>query len=398
MRAALRHSRLFRILLCLTAGIASAGWAAPSGVSPARTYPEYRVTVVGPANSYAADINKDGVIVGEVRFSDTYTRAFINRGNGLVYLDKQGATSDAVAINDKGQVLGNWKTRAGQLRGYIYYAGVRRDIGTVPGRNTRFTDINNAGFATALGLVPDSYEEPRSYLRTPNGTLTDIGSLPFTDPITYAYAINNSNKITGASGPLLFPDQPLRAMIWAKDVMRDLGDFGTSPNSGYAINDCGQVTGFASLFAGYRNRVAFLYSHGRMINIDGRPDTEERSSAGQGINNFGHVVGSSNHLSGFVYRGRRMKSLNALIDPKLHWDIADAHAINDAGQIAATGYRNGVQYAVRLDLIRPLLQRLSELERDDAQAAPAANTADQEEAKADAGMQARKVVHPVPQF
>ena len=90
-----------------------------------------------------------------------------------------------------------------------------------------------------------------------------------------------------------------------------------------------------------------------------------RDSAGTGINGLGHVVGTSDHLSGFVYRGRRMQSLNALIDPALDWDIWRPVAINDAGQIAATALRNGVQYAVRLDLIRPLAEPAPPVATDD---------------------------------
>jgi hypothetical protein len=117
-----------------------------------------------------------------------------------------------VAINDKGEVLGNW-TSAGQQGGFIYSLGVQRDIGAIPGYRTRFTDINKAGYVTAIGIKPDSYEGTHSFLRAPDGSFTDIGSLPYENPLTDAYALNNKNQITGESGPLLFPDQPVRAFI-----------------------------------------------------------------------------------------------------------------------------------------------------------------------------------------
>ncbi|WP_426105376.1 HAF repeat-containing protein [Massilia sp. TSP1-1-2] len=378
------HHRLSRIMLCLTVGLANAAWA----------YPEYRVTVVGPANSYATDINKDGVVTGDYYINGSSPRGFFNRGKGVVYLGTFGGTSsNAVAINDKGQILGQWTTTAGQVRGLIYYAGTRRDIGIIPGHSTRYTDINNGGFIIAQG-TREGMVGPRSFLRAPDGKLTDIGTLPFDDPIAYASAINNHNTIAGASGPLTFPDQPLRAFTWSQGVMRDLGDFGFAPNYGEAINDCGQITGSMSVPYGPHNRIAYLYTNGRMIDLDGRPVSAERDSAGAGINCHGHVVGSSNHLSGFVYRGRRMQSLNALIDPALHWDIFSPQAINDAGQIAANAMRHGVQYAVRLDLIRPMTARVPELEADAATLAPAISEA---EAKAEAQAQAREVVHPVQQ-
>jgi probable HAF family extracellular repeat protein len=381
-----RH-RLSLFLLSFTIGLANAAWA----------YPEYRVTVVAPANSAATDINKDGVVVGNYPFSATSTHAFLNRGKGLVDLGTlRGTASDAVAINDKGQVLGHWTTAAGQKRGFIYYRGERRDIGVIPGRSTTYTDINDAGFITAYGYLPNpnTDEGPHSFLRAPDGTFRDIGSLPFANPITYASALNHRNQITGASGPLTHPDQPFRAFIWTKGVMRDLGDLGTEPNGGLAINDRGQITGYASLPDGLHAEVAFLYSNGRLVDIDGRPATAFPFSAGTGINIYGHVVGKSDHLSGFIYRGKRMESLNALIDPRAGWDIRYPQAINDAGQIAATAFRNGVQYAVRLELIRPHAMQAPALELDDEAAGEAADEAD---AKADVQAQTYETVQPVKQ-
>jgi probable HAF family extracellular repeat protein len=377
------HHSLSLFLLSLTIGLANAA-----------AYPEYRVTVVAPANSAATDINNHGVVVGNYPFSATSTHAFLNRGHGLVDLGTlRGTASDAVAINDKCQVLGHWTTAAGQKRGFIYYRGERRDIGVIPGRGTTYTDINDAGFITAYGF---SSEDEHSFLRAPDGTFRDIGSLPFANPpMTVATALNHRNQITGASGPLTHPDQPLHAFIWTKGVMRDLGDLGKEPNSGLAINDRGQITGYASVPAVFPHaQVAFLYSNGRLVDIDGRPATANRFSAGTGINIYGHIVGYSDHLSGFIYRGKRMQSLNALIDPRPGWDIRYPQAINDAGQIAATAFRNGVQYAVRLDLIRPHAMQAPALELDDEAAGEAAGGAD---AKADAQAQTYETVQPVKQ-
>jgi hypothetical protein len=96
-----------------------------------------------------------------------------------------------------------------------------------------------------------------------------------------------------------------------------------------------------------------------------------------------------------------MESLNALIDPKLGWNIQFPRAINDKGQIAADAVRGGVQYAVRLDPIRPYLEAAPVLESED-ELGPVARsglTAEQEaaEAKVEAEAQAKEVVKPVRQ-
>ncbi|WP_312550149.1 hypothetical protein [Massilia sp.] len=183
--------------------------------------------------------------------------------------------------------------------------------------------------------------------------------------------------------------------------MRDLGNFGLDiRNAGSAINGLGQITGYMGVTEGYWEKIAFFYSNGRLIRIDNRPgdETTDRQSSGTGINNHGHVVGTSDHLSGFIWRGRRMESLNALVDPRLGWDISNPRAINDAGQIAATATRRGVQYAVRLDLIRPHLLAAPELEADapaasDDQAVSPAQAA--VEAKVEEEAQRREVLKPM---
>lgn len=370
--------------------------AAIGTVSAAATYPEYRVTIVGPPGSSAADINQAGAVVGSYPVGGT-THGFINRGKGLVKLGALGSASGAVAVNDKGEVLGNWTGADGRNRGFIYSCGRQRDIGIVGGRSIYY-DINNAGYTVATSY---NNSDPSGFLRAPNGSYTAIGHLPAAYPITQVYALNNRNQVAGKSGELEFPEQPYHAFIWTRGKLRDLGGFGLTPNSANAINDRGQATGFAAVAAGgVHDRVAYLYSNGSLVSIDDRTANEPRYSEGIGINNHGHIVGYSDVLQGFVWRGRKMQSLNSLVDPRLGWNIPGAQAINDKGQIAATAVRNGVQYAIRLDLIRPHALSAPPLEADQAAElaaiAPLPATAALLE-RAEAEAQAREVVHAVAQ-
>lgn len=383
----MRH-RLSLVLMSFTlAGAASA-------------YPEYKVTVVGPANSTATDINSTGAVVGRYPVGANARRGFVNRGKGVVVLGPLGGvSSNAVAINDKGEVLGNWTGADGRSQGYIYACGKQRNLGAIYG-NTYYMDINNAGYIAARASPPGSLY-PLSVLRAPNGSVRDLGSIATENPSTQVYAINNRNQIAAESGPWGAPEQPFLAVIWTKGKFRDLGGFGWEPNGALAINDRGQATGYASVTTGGpHDRVAFFYSNGRLVNIDPRPATEWRFSEGKGINNHGHIVGESDHVGGFIWRGKRMESLGTLVDPKLGWTFINPEAINDAGQIAATAVRNGVAYAVRLDLIRPSPSAAPALDADQAAevaalAAPSAQEA--AEAKAEAQAQAQEVALPVAQ-
>jgi hypothetical protein len=83
------------------------------------------------------------------------------------------------------------------------------------------------------------------------------------------------------------------------------------------------------------------------------------------INNRGHIVGDSRHLSGFIRRSKKMQSLDALINQASGWDIRDARASDDAGQIAANAWRNGVRQALRLDLIKPHADAVPPAEHDE---------------------------------
>lgn len=117
------------------------------------------------------------------------------------------------------------------------------------------------------------------------------------------------------------------------------------------------------------------------------------------LNRGCHIVGGSDHLSGFIWRGKKMQSLNALINPASGWDIRDPRAINDAGQIAANAYRNGVRYAVRLDLIKPHVDAVPPAEHDEVPSveAPLAPQAAAKRAQEEADGIAKEVAKPVAQ-
>jgi len=392
---------LFAAGLGVGVGAGRAAVAAPAVAAPAVAAPEYRVIVAGPPGSSAAAINSAGVVAGSYTPAGASgARAFINRGQGLVDLRQIGTASAPRAINDKDQVLGNWTSASGQTRGVIWHRGQARDLGIIPGMLVTYhLDINNAGYVVAEARQDGAFH---SFLRAPNGAIRDLGSLPASDPITNATTLNDLNQVTGGSGEFALPEIPYHAFTWTRGVMRDLGDAGSAPNVGNGINNRGQVTGFASVLSGGpHDRIAFIYTNGRLQDIDGRPPTVERFSEGMRINGRGHVVGSSDHLRGFVYRGRRMQSLNTLVDPRPAWDLWPGD-INDAGQIAATGYRNGQMFAVRLDPIRPSLEApIVRTPEEDAALSlldpPPTPPQAAEEAALDAAARAREVVQPVQQ-
>lgn len=139
--------------------------------------------------------------------------------------------------------------------------------------------------------------------------------------------------------------------------MHDLGTLGGSFSEGLSINARGWVTG-DSYTAGDAEDHAFFYD-GTMHDLGTFGGT---LSNGQGINASGQEVGYSN-LAGdndshaFLYTtGTGVIDLNSLIDPLSGWELQQADAVNDAGQITGFGMINGESDAF---LLTPKLLRVT---------------------------------------
>jgi probable HAF family extracellular repeat protein len=143
-----------------------------------------------------------------------------------------------------------------------------------------------------------------------NGDVTDLGALPpAVDNCSDALAVNASGEIAGGSEngliePVLGLTQ-VRAVLWKDGHIKDLGTFGGNLSQASAINNRGQIVGFAlntipdpfSLFytqfggpsIGTQTR-AFLWEKGRMQDLGtlGGPDAQAVF-----VNERGQVAGVS---------------------------------------------------------------------------------------------------------
>jgi probable HAF family extracellular repeat protein len=313
--------------------------------------PRYSVTALAGANSFSAGINNAGAVVGNYAIGFDISHAFVNTGGGALDLGTLGGVSSrAVQINDSGQIVGSAQTSAGLNHAFLYSGGAMADLGTIgpAGSRSAANGINNGGTIIGSSAVPFTGQDigPRAFLRPPGGPLQDIGTLPFPNPYAEALDINNLGQVVGMSGVFGPGDPPSHAFLYSHGTMTDLGSLGADPSSANAINDLGQVVGFASL-PGLHIEHPFLYSNGAMFDLD---PTREGFGSANDINNRGQVVGSSSFVRGaFLWEGAGMQSLTAMIDPASGWRINVATGINEFGQIAATAVKDGQFFAVRLD-------------------------------------------------
>jgi probable HAF family extracellular repeat protein len=319
----------------------------------AQADPRYSVTVVGTADSAGYGINASGQVVGYLATSGGQ-HAFLY--NNIATLDLGtlgGSTSVAWGINDAGQVVGGAQDPAGNQRPFSYAGGTMSDLGTLGGPSGYAMGINNHG--QIVGAEDTAAAGPRAFLYT-GGTLVDLGTLPSSGAFSSnANALNDGGWIAGGSsaGEFTPPETPFHAFVrCCGSTLADLGTFGGQYSEAFGVNELDEVVGIAATST-FRVDHAFLYSHGVMQDIGTLPGDDYAQAFD--INNLSQVVGRSfGSGQAFLYEGGAMVALDALIDPASGWTVVDAHAINDAEQIAGTACMAGACHAVRLDPLSPV--------------------------------------------
>jgi probable HAF family extracellular repeat protein len=160
-------------------------------------------------------------------------------------------TGAAVAINDRGQVVGTSgmcmvpNSFAFATHAVMWKDSVVTDLGGFGGAaNNVALAINNRGQIVGESDLPGD-TATRAFLWQ-NGVMTDLGTLPG-DVISIANDINNKGQVVGISCDANFN---CRAFLWQNGVMTDLNAL-IPPNSplyltyGGGINNRGEIAGSA---------------------------------------------------------------------------------------------------------------------------------------------------------
>jgi probable HAF family extracellular repeat protein len=346
-------------------------------------------TLGGPSTSALA-INNAGQVAGNSNLANGDGRAYRTAPNKTinpatdVIPTLPGGTFNSVnfnAINSSGQVAG-YGNVSGGLHGFRFETdGTLNDLGTLGGSNfTIAWGINDSGQVTGVSSAPlppfaTCLGTGGSYaFRTEANSAIDsddsLGTLIFGQcRSSLGAGINSSGQVVGnsAAGNLFNPVQHAMLATPAQSVV-DLGALGGDVlfpaasginASAYAINSSGQIVGQStynhpSTVPYYANHAFLTTAAGPMQDLG---TLGGAFSSASGINASGQIVGNAsttgdaaNHA--FLYTGGAMYDVNSLIASTSGWEIVNAVAINDNGQIVGTGWLNGVRFvnhALRLD-------------------------------------------------
>jgi probable HAF family extracellular repeat protein len=198
----------------------------------------------GGTASLPTGINASGLVTGLAWFSTGQGHAFLydsRSGGGLRDLGTLGGPgSEARALNDAGQVVGQSQERHSRMHAFRYSGGVLRDLGSAwPDGTSVALDINASGQAVGNSYHPDTGEV--------RGFFHDGTTRHDLDRHTSVAAINAGGQVVGT---YYGPDP--RAILWTRaDGIVDLNTRLRAPPGlrvleGLAISDKGSIVARAS--------------------------------------------------------------------------------------------------------------------------------------------------------
>jgi probable HAF family extracellular repeat protein len=331
-------------------------WAMFSGSSSQLTGQiTYSITDLGVASgrtgSNATGLNDNGQVVGSLGGGGIGgSVGFVwDAVNGMVALEGFRTTNDsnqAYGINNMGQIIGVSYRDAGEEHAILWEAdGTKVDLGDLPGGNDNSFGraINNAGQATGLGIASSGR---RAFLwDSVNGITDPVGDFPGGTDESFGRGINDVGQVVGYSNAAT----GARAFLW--DGLINLGDLpgGDDVSVAQGLNNLGQVVGYSESDEGRR---AFIWDEfNGMIELGFAINSMEQNAAND-INDAGFVVGTLLGNQGtFVWTEEfGMLDLNNLLNETgIGWELVQANAINNAGQIVGYGINpDGVGHAFLL--------------------------------------------------
>ena len=210
---------------------------------------------LGGSESRATAINDSGVIVGASQVSgDAATRAFLYENGTMSLLPATLGGADVVAndINNNRQVVGYAQRPGGQTHhAFLYADGLTIDLGSLGGTSEALA-INDAGVIIGRSQLASG---PIHAFRHENGVMQDLGTLGGAD--SEALNISRERVIVGWSDTSA---GERHAFVWRDGVMTDLNTL-IPPGTGWVLE---AATGIGDERTGGPPRAGAIVGYGRL--------------------------------------------------------------------------------------------------------------------------------------
>jgi len=304
---------------------------------------QYTVTDLGtlPGDSVAKAyaLNNSGEVAGDSSNPTAAIATMFSAGKATSINTLGADVSVATALNGLGEIVGYnifYSSTSPDFQAFLYNNGRKANINSASlfPSGTQALGINNSGQVVGTGYLSSGNFHAFLYS---GGKMTDLG--PAGAYQASAIAINNSGQIiggyflnSGAAGEFLYSN----------------GKFTTLPEpagssvSAFAINDNGEIVG--ALYPNSGGAVhAAKFLNGVWTNLGAISGAA--SSTAKAINNSGQIVGTAifpqtqyhppkpgKHVP-FISTAGGLVDLNTLIPSGTGFTLSDAVGINDSGQI-----------------------------------------------------------------
>lgn len=228
----------------------------------------YKVTLLGrPGNdSFATAVNELGQVAGNYMDENNTTSPFLWEDGDMRSIARAAMARD---INARGEIVG-YTLSEGETEAFLYNGDLF--LLNPYGGKSRAFQINDSGYTVG-----------RRTLSGESAFIERAGSFQIILPDVrgYATAIGNGGEVAVRE---LKEDGGSRALLWNDGALTDLGALGGDETYVTAINGSGQVVGWSQTENGEYH--AFLWEEGRMVDL-GR--SGEKSSA-VAVNDLGQVL------------------------------------------------------------------------------------------------------------
>ena len=315
-------------LLALAAG---AAWPA----EPPR-YALVDLGTLGGAESEALGLNDAGQVVGWSLTADGNTHAFLHDGTSLQDLGTLGGPdSEAHDINNRGQIVGWANIAGGESHAFLYENGAMRDLAPGSKEGSWLDAINNAGMAVGGSSQGDTAEVPFWWDGQRFGPLLGLEG-----GVGSARDLNDTGQIVGAVRPR---DGALHAFLWDVAV-EDLPELGQNECWARAINASWQIVGMRARGPGDAETSpvdVFLWANTKVRDLTA--ETGRGDWGANDINDAGLIAGSARGgTRAVLYADGKLHELSSLVDDlPTGFRPMVACAINEAGTIAGYGRTAG---------------------------------------------------------